>query len=270
MRGESSLRKMLRETAEKDRIINHFPPPFKDLPTPYRDTDFNSDVKESCIFNPSVTAGLKICKVVVVGDVFVGKTCLVNRFCHEVFDKDYKTTIGVDFEVERFDILHVPFNLQIWDTAGQERFKCIATSYYRGAHAVIIAFDLNNGHSLQNTPDWLSSVMDGNNGNPHVFLVGLKKDICPNYDYDMVEERAVRIAQELKAEYWACSSLTGENVLDFFTRVAALAFNASVQRELDSVPEIRGIAENLIKLNNNNLYDKSSKSKCVGCKINKG
>ena len=35
------------------------------------------------------------------------------RFCHDVFDKDYKATIGVDFEVEKFSILSTPFTLQM-------------------------------------------------------------------------------------------------------------------------------------------------------------
>lgn len=39
---------------------------------------------------------------------------LLDRFCHQVFDANYKATIGVDFEVERFDILGIPFNLQMW------------------------------------------------------------------------------------------------------------------------------------------------------------
>lgn len=56
---------------------------------------------------------LQMSKCIVVGDVSVGKTCLVNRFCNEVFDKDYKATIGVDFEVERFEVLGTPFNLQM-------------------------------------------------------------------------------------------------------------------------------------------------------------
>ena len=37
----------------------------------------------------------------------------VTRFCHDVFNRDYKATIGVDFEVERFSILSVAFNLQL-------------------------------------------------------------------------------------------------------------------------------------------------------------
>jgi Ras-related protein Rab-34 len=66
-------------------------------------------------------------KMIIIGNVGTGKSCLVQRFVHNSFSKDYKATIGVDFEVEQFEILGMPFNLQIWDTAGQERFKCIAS-----------------------------------------------------------------------------------------------------------------------------------------------
>lgn len=38
----------------------------------------------------------------------------MSRFCKDVFDKNYKATIGVDFEMERFEVLGVPFSLQLW------------------------------------------------------------------------------------------------------------------------------------------------------------
>lgn len=38
---------------------------------------------------------------------------IIFRFCRNVFDHDYKATIGVDFEVERFKILDQDFNLQL-------------------------------------------------------------------------------------------------------------------------------------------------------------
>lgn len=66
-------------------------------------------------------------KTIIIGNMGTGKSSLVQRFVHNSFCADYKATIGVDFEVEQFEILGVPFNLQIWDTAGQERFKCIAS-----------------------------------------------------------------------------------------------------------------------------------------------
>lgn len=58
-------------------------------------------------------------KVIIVGDMAVGKTSLVQRFVTNSFNHDYKATIGVDFEIEKFLILNANFNLQIWDTAGQ-------------------------------------------------------------------------------------------------------------------------------------------------------
>lgn len=35
------------------------------------------------------------------------------RFCKDTFDKNYKATIGVDFEMERFEVLGIPFSLQL-------------------------------------------------------------------------------------------------------------------------------------------------------------
>jgi len=43
----------------------------------------------------------------------VGKTSIINRFCRDLFESSYKATIGIDFEMERFWILNVPFNLQM-------------------------------------------------------------------------------------------------------------------------------------------------------------
>uniref|UniRef100_A0A673BU14 RAB34, member RAS oncogene family b n=1 Tax=Sphaeramia orbicularis TaxID=375764 RepID=A0A673BU14_9TELE len=109
---------------------------------------FHPQVKAVCRVPKGGTVSFNIAKVIVVGDVAVGKTCLISRFCKGEFDKNYKATIGVDFEMERFEVLGVPFSLQLWDTAGQERFKCIASTYYRGAQAIIVVFDLSSVGSL--------------------------------------------------------------------------------------------------------------------------
>ena len=43
-------------------------------------------------------------KVVLVGDMSVGKTSLVKRFKDDVFLEDYRCTLGVDFTVQTLDI----------------------------------------------------------------------------------------------------------------------------------------------------------------------
>uniref|UniRef100_A0A8D0LA90 Ras-related protein Rab-36 n=1 Tax=Sphenodon punctatus TaxID=8508 RepID=A0A8D0LA90_SPHPU len=176
----------------------------------------------------------KISKVVVVGDLYVGKTSLINRFCKDIFDRDYKATIGVDFEIERFEIAGVPYNLQIWDTAGQEKFKCIASAYYRGAEVIITVFDLADIQTLDHTKQWLEDALRENEpGSTFVFLVGTKKDLVSDAACERIELDAVRLANEMQAEYWSVSAKTGENVKEFFSRVAALAFEQSMLKELE-------------------------------------
>ncbi|XP_042647494.1 ras-related protein Rab-34 isoform X3 [Tyto alba] len=59
------------------------------------------------------------------------------------------------------------------------------------------------------------------------------KDLSTPAQYSLMEKDALKVAQEMQAEYWAVSSLTGENVRDFFFRVAALTFESSVLAELE-------------------------------------
>nr|XP_033509829.1 ras-related protein ORAB-1-like isoform X2 [Nicotiana tomentosiformis]XP_033509830.1 ras-related protein ORAB-1-like isoform X2 [Nicotiana tomentosiformis] len=61
-------------------------------------------------------------KLLLIGDSGVGKSCLLLRFADDTYLESYISTIGVDF----------------WDTSGQERFRTITSSYYRGAHGIII------------------------------------------------------------------------------------------------------------------------------------
>lgn len=39
--------------------------------------------------------------------------------------------------------------LQIWDTAGQERFRTITSAYYKGAHGIIMVYDLTSDASFR-------------------------------------------------------------------------------------------------------------------------
>ncbi|NXM16886.1 RAB34 protein, partial [Ploceus nigricollis] len=149
----------------------------------------------------------------------------LTRFCKDTFDKNYKATIGVDFEMERCQppphtpLEHPPHlpHPPRWDTAGQERFKCIASTYYRGAQAIVIVFDVNDVGSLEHTRQWLADALKENDpSNVILFLVGSKKDLSTPAQYSLMEKDALKVAQEMQAEYWAVSSLTGENVRDFF------------------------------------------------------
>ncbi|NXP74844.1 RAB34 protein, partial [Ramphastos sulfuratus] len=298
----------------RDRVISDLPLCFRKEAALHTRPAFHPTVASACQEQRTGTVGFKISKIIVVGDLSVGKTCLINRFCKDTFDKNYKATIGVDFEMERFEVLGVPFSLQLWDTAGQERFKCIASTYYRGAQgevltashysvpvpisplflspAIVIVFDVNDVTSLEHTRQWLADALKENDpSNVILFLVGSKKDLSTPAQYSLIEKDALKVAQEMQAEYWAVSSLTGEspagedtnvniwagdgtlrgsypageNVRDFFFRVAALTFESSVLAELER-SSTRKIGDTVrISSNESDLYLSTPRNKPKCC-----
>uniref|UniRef100_A0A3Q0R2H2 RAB34, member RAS oncogene family b n=1 Tax=Amphilophus citrinellus TaxID=61819 RepID=A0A3Q0R2H2_AMPCI len=206
---------------KKDRVITQLPKCFSPDAALHTKDSFHPHVKAACHT-----------RVIVVGDVAVGKTCLISRFCKGAFEKNYKATIGVDFEMERFEVLGVPFSLQLWDTAGQERFKCIASTYYRGAQGLrpCVCVCVCVCSSRQ----WLEEAMKENDpSSVLLFLVGTKKDLSSPDQLAQIEQEAMRLSEEIKAEYWAVSAKSGDGVKDFFFRVASLTFEANVLSELE-------------------------------------
>ena len=67
-------------------------------------------------------------------------------------------SIGVDFKLKNIDIDNKKIKLQIWDTAGQERFRTITTSYYKGAHAILICFDITDRESFEHIRNWMADI----------------------------------------------------------------------------------------------------------------
>ncbi|XP_033506817.2 ras-related protein Rab-36 [Epinephelus lanceolatus] len=242
----------------RDRVIGEFPKCYAPNASLQLKTDWDIQTKAACkdgAARHQPWDRQKMSKVVVVGDLNVGKTCLINRFCKDVFERDYKATIGVDFEIERFEISGVPFSLQIWDTAGQEKFKCITCAYYRGAQVIITVFDMADIKSLDHTCQWLEEAMKENEPDScFIFLVGTKSDLLPLEERQRTEKDAARIATEMHAEFWAVSAKTGENVQGFFFRVAALAFEKCVLKDMENgVPASIGRGGDSIKSDRANL-----------------
>ncbi|KAG1970757.1 ras-related protein Rab-36 [Pimephales promelas] len=252
----------------RDRIISTFPKCYNPEACLQTKDDWNPKAKMACQDRAARLQGfdrLKMSKAVVVGDLNVGKTCLINRFCKDVFERDYKATIGVDFEIERFELSGLPYSLQIWDTAGQEKFKCIASAYYRGAQVIITVFDMADIKTLENTRQWLSEALRENEPNScFVFLVGTKRDLLSAEECERTERDAINIAAEMNAEFWSVSSKTGENVQEFFFRVASLAFEDAILKDLETEPSTAQIGDGSI-LNNTALEDAQVKPKKSSC-----
>eukprot|EP00954_Amorphochlora_amoebiformis_P020579 1340440-Amorphochlora_amoeboformis.AAC.1 len=120
-------------------------------------------------------------KILVVGDPAVGKTSLIQRYANDEFNEDQKTTIGVEFAFKMYELEDRSVNIQLWDIAGQDRFIGLLRTFYRGASAAVVVFDISSSKTLENAGKWKADI-DRKvllpNGKPvPCILVGNKADL---------------------------------------------------------------------------------------------
>ncbi|KAG7239142.1 hypothetical protein INR49_029981 [Caranx melampygus] len=109
-------------------------------------------------------------KVLVIGELGVGKTSIIKRYVHQLFSQHYRATIGVDFalKVINWDSKTL-VRLQLWDIAGQERFGNMTRVYYKEAVGAFVVFDVTRGSTFEAVSKWkhdLDSKVKLANGSP--------------------------------------------------------------------------------------------------------
>jgi len=157
-------------------------------------------------------------KLLLIGDSGVGKSCLLLRFADDTYTESYISTIGVDFKIRTIEQDGKTIKLQIWDTAGQERFRTITSSYYRGAHGIIVVYDVTDIESFNNVKQWLHEIDRYACENVNKLLVGNKSDLTTKRA--VTTEQAKEFADSLGIEFLETSAKTATNVEQAFTTMA--------------------------------------------------
>ena len=69
-------------------------------------------------------------KIVLLGDVNVGKTSIASRYCKNSFNDHHINTIGGAYQQQKVVLSNGSMvKLHIWDTSGQERFRAMTNLY---------------------------------------------------------------------------------------------------------------------------------------------
>jgi small GTP-binding protein len=158
-------------------------------------------------------------KLLLIGDSGVGKSCLLLRFADDTYTESYISTIGVDFKIRTIELDGKTIKLQIWDTAGQERFRTITSSYYRGAHGIIVVYDITDQDTFHNVKQWLQEIDRYASENVNKLLVGNKCDLTPKrvVEYQTAKE----YADSLGIPFLETSAKSSTNVEQAFMTMAA-------------------------------------------------
>ena len=164
-----------------------------------------------------MTEGLEFAfKILLLGDSSVGKTCFLKRYTDNTFQDAYLSTIGFDFKY-KFVTLEEgkTVKVQLWDTAGEERFRTIAKSYYKGAHGIVLIYDVTNRKTYENIRKWMNQIKDDSSSNISIILVANKID-CENEYRQVTKEEGKTLAKSNNLPIFEASAKDNINVEESF------------------------------------------------------
>ena len=95
---------------------------------------------------------IKSCKVVLLGESGVGKTCIIDRLINNKFEENVEPTKGASFgtkimNLDEFEEKNI--QLGIWDTAGQEKYRSLSKIFYKDANIAILVYDITDKKSFE-------------------------------------------------------------------------------------------------------------------------
>ena len=187
-------------------------------------------------------------KVLLLGDTNVGKTCFLFKYTDNIFHENHIATIGLDYRVKKIKLKNgKEISLQIWDTAGQDRFRAITKNYYKGAHGIVLIYDITNNQTFENVSKWVNQIHEEVSLNVVIFLAGNKIDLEEKREISY--EIGEKLAKELGCTFFEASAKTGVNIDEIFNELA------------ESLDAIYG--KNIVKQTENLRHDgKETKKKC--------
>lgn len=136
------------------------------------------------------------------------------NFKENQFLDNMMASIGVDFKLKNLEVDGKKVNLQIWDTAGQERYKTITTSYYKGANAIIIVYDITDEESFEHIKSWLDEIHNHAKENVLLFLVGNKSDLDAHRRITF--KQGGQVADQYNLKFFESSAKSTFNVENIF------------------------------------------------------
>ncbi|KAJ5077386.1 ras-related protein rab-13 [Anaeramoeba ignava] len=156
--------------------------------------------------------------VLILGDCEIGKSSILRRICKNEFSDEYLSTIGVDFNTKRITIDSKRIKLHIWDLSGQERFKKITNSYYRGAHGLVLVYDITNEESFENIEEnWMTSIKENANENVKTILIGNKCDL--EEKREISKEEGKEFADKYQIPFYEVSAKNNINIDNIFFEI---------------------------------------------------
>ena len=203
------------------------------------------------------------CKVVLLGDSGVGKTCIISRYISGAFDQNSPTTNGASYasKILEFPKLNKKISLDIWDTAGQEKYKSLTKFFYKDAAVAILVYDITQKDTFESMKKfWYQQLQEF--GSKKIIL-GIAGNKCDMYEREEVNENDAKEFAESKGAFFEITSAknnTGINEL--FMNAANRFVDPNFKSNSDEEKQQADQGEGNIKLEENDNKKEKKRGFC--------
>ena len=206
------------------------------------------------------TKKLPCCKIVLLGDSGVGKTCIISRYISGAFDHNAPSTNGASYasKIINFEKLNKTISLDIWDTAGQEKYKSLTKFFYKDAMCAILVYDTTQRESFENMKDyWLKQLQEFGSKN---IILGVAGNKCDMYEKEEISENEAKaFADQIGAFFEITSAKNNTGINELFVSAANRIVDPNYKNSAESKERTEN-AEGNIKLDEKG--HKKEKKKC--------
>ena len=133
-------------------------------------------------------------KVILLGEMGVGKSNLLNAAADLRFDEISKSTVTSTYIEKRMKIFNKNYKVKLWDTAGQEKYRALTKLFYQDSKVVIFVYDITNKNSFTELNYWINEIKEALGNEPILGIVGNKYDLTDMIEVD--EKTAKEFAKE--------------------------------------------------------------------------
>ena len=194
---------------------------------------------------------LKI-KIVLIGEPFVGKTCIINRFVDHNYKENPGSTIGSNYTSKKLTIedLKKEVILDIWDTAGQEVYRSFVKLFYKESKIAILVYDISDRKSFDELKKYWFNEIKEFRKDIILGIAGNKSDLIDKEEVN--EDEARKFAKEINAIFRLTSALSNIGIDELFLELT--------KKYIEEKKNTEEINENKSSYENSYILEKSQNS----------
>jgi len=156
-----------------------------------------------------------IFKITVIGDVYTGKTTLIDKLKYPSYksnNETYLSTVGVEYQSIIMENVNENedkiIKLGIWDTSGDEMFASILESYYHNISGIVAVFSGDKIESFEHIVQKIKYFREKYGNKSKILLIKNKSDFENKIPQTEIDD----VIHKYNCLYFSCNSLTGKNV----------------------------------------------------------